>query len=161
MKTCVFPGSFDPVTLGHMDLIKRAAGLFDRVTVTVMVNVHKRGALDADTRVKLLEKACAGLENVHVDRWEGLLAEYMRRQGETCVIRGIRTTTEMEQELTSARINQLLNPSVETVFLPASEGLNCVSSSAVRELMAFGGNPEPFLPPEVGKEIRNLLSKKI
>ena len=159
MNSCVFPGSFDPVTRGHMDIIARAAGLFDRVTVAVMVNIHKQGVLKPEERVDLLRKACAGLPNVRVVRWDGLLADYMRRNGEKCLIRGVRGSVEYESETVNAQINRMLNPEVETLFMPAAEGLGCVSSSAVREIASFGGDISPYVPESVAEEIRNLLSK--
>ena len=159
MRSCVFPGSFDPVTRGHLDLIRRAAELFDRVTVTVMINIGKTGALTTEERLALLKKACADLPSVRIDSWSGLLADYMRKNGEVCVIRGIRNAAELEQEMISARINRLLNPPMETVFLPATDELSCVSSSAVREIAAFGGDITPFVPETVGEEIRRLLEK--
>ena len=159
MRTCVFPGSFDPVTIGHMDLIRRASVLFDQVTVTVMVNIRKQGALTPDQRMDFLRKACEHLPNVRVDRWDGLLADYMREKGETCLIRGIRNGTELDAEMDAARINHLLNSGIETLFLPASDGLAMISSSMVRELAAFGADISPYVPEETEQEIIRLLSK--
>ena len=160
MKSCVFPGSFDPFTQGHMDLIRRAAKMFDRVTVTVMINIRKKGALTPAKRVKLLKKACEGMENVRVDRWDGLLADYMREKGETCVIRGVRNAAEYASESAAAAINKLLNPEMETVMIPASDGLAHVSSSAVRELAIFGGDVRAFVPENVAEEIAAALANK-
>ncbi len=160
MTSCVFPGSFDPVTLGHLDLIRRASALFDRVTVTVMVNIHKQGALSPEKRVELLRKACEGLDNVEVDFWSGLLAEYLRESGANCVIRGVRGVTEYDAELTAASVNRLLNPGMETLLMPASEALACVSSSAVREIAAFGGDIRPFVPACVAEELTGLLRRE-
>ena len=143
-----------------MDLIRRAAGLFDRVTVTVMVNVRKKGALPPEKRVALLEKACAGMENVRVDRWDGLLSDYMRINGEKCVVRGARGLAECDAEMTAAAANRMLNPEMETLLMPASEGCACISSSAVREIAAFGGNILPFVPEEIAEEIAELLANK-
>ncbi len=159
MTSCVFPGSFDPVTLGHMDLIRRAAMLFDRVTVTVMVNIHKQGALTPEKRVELLQRACAALDNVEVDRWSGLLAEYVREKGAGCVIRGVRSNAEYEAELTAASVNRLLNPKMETLLMPATDALSCVSSSAVREIAAFGGDIRSLVPEETAEEIAGLLRR--
>ena len=157
MSTCVFPGSFDPVTRGHMDVITRAARLFDQVTVAVMVNVRKAGVLAPEDRVRLLEKACAGILNVRVVRWDGLLADYMRESGERCLIRGVRGTGEFDAEITSAQVNRLLNPDVETLLIPASDGMSAVSSSAVREIAAFGGDIRAFVPECVAEELQERL----
>lgn len=160
MTSCVFPGSFDPVTLGHMDLIRRASKMYDQVTVTVMVNIHKKGTFDPETRVNLLQRACEEIANVHVDRWEGLLADYMKKQGESIVIRGARSAGEFETETVNARINAMLLNDLETVFIPASNGLECVSSTAVREIAAFGGDIKPFVPSIVADDIEKILKEE-
>ncbi len=157
MSSCVFPGSFDPVTRGHMDLISRAAGIFDRVTVTVMVNVHKKGTIPTEKRIELLKEACGELENVRVDRWDGLLADYMREKGERVIIRGVRGAGEYDSEMISSGINRMLNPEIETLLMPASEGKNGVSSSAVREIAAFGGDISAFVPEGMADKIGRLL----
>ena len=159
MSSCVFPGPFDPVTNGHMDIIQRAAKLFDRVTVAVMVNIRKQGTLTPETRVALLEKACAGLERVRIVQWGGLLADYMRESGEKCLIRGVRSVGEFDAEITSAQANRMLNPEVETLLMPAADGMACLSSSAIREIAAFGGNIRPYVPEAAAEEIQGLLSK--
>lgn len=159
MNSCVFPGSFDPVTNGHLDLIRRIAERFDRVTVTVMVNMRKQGAFTPDERTALLKKACAGMENVRVDRWDGLLADYMRNNHENCVIRGVRNAGEYETEALAAEANRILFPGMETLLLPASEGYACISSSTLKEIAAFGGEIGAFVPDCVAEEIRERLTK--
>lgn len=161
MKSCVFPGSFDPVTRGHLDLIVRAARLFDRVTVVVMINRNKRETLSPEARVRLLKACCSNIPGVFVERWDGLLADYMRRKDEICVLRGARDAAECGQELISAAANRQMNPEMETVLLPATEGLHCLSSSMVREISSFGGDVRPFLPEAVAEEIVSLLSNRI
>jgi pantetheine-phosphate adenylyltransferase len=158
MSSCVIPGSFDPVTTGHMNLISRAARIFDRVTVTVMINVHKAGSLTPDQRKEFLERSLRHLPNVKVDLWKGLLAEYMLAHGENCIIRGSRNATEFDAEKQSAEINRMLAPSVTTLIMPAEDSVSCVSSSAIRELIRFGGDPKPFLPPETAEDIVAALS---
>lgn len=160
MTSCVFPGSFDPVTRGHLNLISRASAIFDQVTVTVMNNIHKKGTVQIEKRVELLRKACAFLPNVAVDSWDGLLADYMKIKKERIVIRGIRSSEEMNTELQMHASNKLLNNGIETVFLPCDPSMCGISSSAVREIAAFGGNIEDFVPEELTEEIRSLLSKK-
>ena len=160
MNSCVFPGSFDPPTNGHMDLIRRAAGLFDRVTVTVMINVRKAGFLPVEDRIRILRKACEGIENVKIDRWDGLLADYMRKNGERIVLRGTRNAAEFAQEYEAAQINRRLCGNVETLLIPSDPGLSFVSSSMVRELAAFGGDFRPYVPENAGEEILKVLSKK-
>ena len=160
MSSCVFPGSFDPVTAGHLDIIRRSAGLFDTVYVTVMINVNKQGAIPVKDRIRLLEKACLRFENVIVDQWEGLLADYMREHHERILIRGVRGCSEFEHEYSSALLNQKLNDQIETLLMPADPALAAVSSSAVREIAAFGGDISGLVPEECLKDIRKLLSKK-
>lgn len=155
----MIPGSFDPVTRGHMDLISRAARLFDRVTVVVMVNIHKQGCFSPEERVAMLEKACRFEPNVRVDRWEGLLSEYMWEKDERTVVRGVRNGTEFDVETAAAQANRMLNPKMETLLLPAGEGYQWISSSAVREIAAFGGDIREFIPRECAEEIIQRLSK--
>lgn len=160
MRICVFPGSFDPVTAGHLDVIARASAIFDSVFVTVMVNPGKQGALSVKDRILLLQKACRRFENVAVDQWDGLLADYMRELNARVLIRGVRTCSEFEHEYTAALINRDLNEQIETLLLPSDPGLSHVSSSMVKEIAAFGGDISAFVPKECLQDIRRALSKK-
>lgn len=146
MSACVFPGSFDPMTCGHLDLIRRAAALFDSVTVTVMQNRSKSGCIPYEERVTMIRNACKELPNVSVELWNGLLADYMRMHPGAAVIRGVRSSAEAEQEISAATINRRLLPGLETILFPASEGLAQVSSSVVREIASFGGDYSDFVP---------------
>jgi pantetheine-phosphate adenylyltransferase len=148
------------VTKGHLNLISRAAALFDHVTVVVMVNISKRGTIPAGTRVDLLGRVCDGLPNVSVEKWDGLLADYMAARQERIVVRGIRGSAELDHELQACAANRMLNGSIETVFLPCDPQMNGISSSAVREIAAFGGDIRPFVPDKLTEEIRTLLSKE-
>lgn len=160
MVSCVFPGSFDPVTRGHLDLIARAASMFDHVTVAVMVNIRKSGAIPPDQRVAMLRRVCAAYPNVSVEKWDGLLADYMSARQEKIVVRGIRGSAELDQELQACYANRMLNGSMETVFLPCDPAMNGVSSSAVREIAAFGGDISAFVPEKLTEEIKSLLSNE-
>ena len=160
MVSCVFPGSFDPVTRGHLDLISRAASMFDHVTVAVMVNIRKRGVIPPDKRVDMLRRVCAACPNVSVEKWDGLLADYMSAKQEKIVVRGIRGSAELDQELQACSANRMLNGSMETVFLPCDPAMNGISSSAVREIAAFGGDISAFVPEELTEEIKSLLSNE-
>ena len=157
----VFPGSFDPPTRGHLDLIRRAASIMDHVTICVMVNISKAGTIPPEERVRMLEKACLDIPNVSVDRWDGLLADYMRGQDPgTVVIRGVRSTAEFEQERTAASVNRALYPGLETILLFAGDGMDSVSSSAVREIAAFGGDYRFLIPEQIAKDIDRQLKKE-
>jgi pantetheine-phosphate adenylyltransferase len=160
MVSCVFPGSFDPVTKGHMDVIRRASAMFDHVTVIVMLNIHKSGLFPVQQRIAFLRKACSSLDNVSVESWEGLLADYMCEKQEKIILRGVRSGTELDSELQSACANHLLNNQTETVFIHSDPCLTGVSSSAVREIAAFGGNIRPFVPETIAKEIADFVSKQ-
>lgn len=161
MKSCVFPGSFDPLTCGHLDLIRRAAGIFDTVTVAVMQNRAKTGCIPYPERIRMLRKACDGMANVRVELWNGLLADYMRIHPECAVIRGVRSAAEAEQELQSAAINRRLFPGIETVLMPASDGLAEVSSSAVREIASFGGDYSSFVPECNLEDLKKWLKPSV
>lgn len=160
MKCCVFPGSFDPPTRGHLDLIRRAAAMYDRVTVAVMVNVSKQGMIPWEERVRMLKKTCGDIPNVRVELWKGLLADYIRKQKKpTVVIRGVRNAAEFEREAEAAAVNRTLCPGMETVLIPASEGMGMVSSSTVREIAAFGGDYDFLIPPEIRQDIDRFMKK--
>ncbi len=159
MSSCVIPGSFDPVTNGHMDLIRRASGMFDRVTVVVMVNIRKRGVFTPEERMDLLRAACAGETNVRVERWDGLLSDYMRDKQEKTVLRGVRSAAEYDSEMIAAQANRLLYPGMETLLLPAGEGQAWLSASAVKEIAAFGGDIRAYIPQACAEEILARMSK--
>ena len=157
MSECVFPGSFDPITRGHLNLIERAAKLYDTVTVAVMVNIGKTGTIPYEERVRLIRNACGKIPNVRAELWKGLLADYMRDHPGSVVLRCVRNTGEFEQEIKAAAINSRLCPGLETLFLPAAAEWADVSSSAVREIAAFGGDIRGMVPANVYREILKRL----
>lgn len=157
-KICVFPGSFDPVTIGHLDLIERAAGLFDRVVVAVLHNPAKTGRFSVEKRLELLEKACAHVPNVSFDHFEGLLVDYMRSVGACIVLRGLRGVRDYESECQMAQLNRQMAPGVETLFLPTDPAHAHISSSAVREIGMFGGDVTPYVPATISADVARLLS---
>ena len=161
MSSCVFAGSFDPVTSGHMDVIARASAIFDKVIVTVMINVNKQCTFPVKNRISMLKKACGRFPNVEVDRWDGLLADYMRERGMKILIRGIRSCSEFEHEYASAVINRGLNDQFETLLIPSDPAFGAVSSSTVREVARFGGDLRGLVPDELVKDIGRILSKEI
>ena len=152
-RICVYPGSFDPVTTGHLDVIRRAASLFDEVIVAVMHNPAKRGCFPMDERLTLIGKAVAHLPNVSVDAWDGLLADYMRRTGADCVVRGLRAVSDFENEMVMAQVNAQLLPGLETVFLMTRPEHGCVSSSVVREAASFGADVSAFVPAAIAEDV--------
>lgn len=153
MKTAIYPGSFDPITLGHLNLIKRAAGVFDKLVVCVMVNSEKRPLFSVEERVEQIKLVTQRFDNVEVDSWSGLVAEYARKRDAEVVVRGLRALSDYEKECQMAIINKKINPKLETFFLAASEKYMYLSSSAVKEMAVFGADLSEFAPRELIDEI--------
>jgi len=155
-RICLYPGSFDPVTNGHMSVIRRAACLFDRVCVAILGNPEKPKGLRPELRAELLKTACEELPNVTVITAEGLTCELARKLNASWLIRGLRGHCDLDSELTMARVNHMLNGQLETVFLGPEPGLEDVSSSLVRELTGLGADITAFVPMAVHKRILSL-----
>lgn len=145
-KTALFPGSFDPFTVGHEDIVRRALGLFDRVVVAVGINPAKQGLLSAEQRVRLIERVFADEPRVEVTRYEGLTVGECERVGARWIVRGVRGGVDFEMERTNATVNKDIAPNVETVMICTRPELEVVSSSVVRELLRFGGDASRYLP---------------
>ena len=160
MKICICPGSFDPVTVGHLDIIKRASKLFDKVIVTVMVNSSKTAAFTLEQRVDFIKRCTKEFENVEVDFAEDtLLAEYAREKKATAIVKGLRAVSDYEYEFQQALMSKTLNAEVETVFLMTDSENMFLSSSAVKEVCKLGGNIEKFVPQAIHKDIVKGLKK--
>lgn len=157
MRTAVYPGSFDPVTNGHLDIIRRGATLFDRVIVAVLHNPSKQGWFPVDRRLEMLRRVCADLPNVQVDGFQGLLVDYIRQIEADVILRGLRSTADFESELPMAQLNRSMFAQAETLFLPASPQHLYTSSSAVREIGRFGGDVTPFVPSCIAQEVAETL----
>ena len=157
-KICIYPGTFDPVTLGHMDIIRRAAGIFDEVYVGMLINQQKKFYFTQEQRMEMLREATKNIEHVYVESFDGLLIDYANAKGARFVVRGIRNATDYEYEQQMAVINRTLKPDLETVFLTASAGMDVVSSTFVRELIAFDADLSGFVPPCVYEYIKNCRS---
>ena len=156
MKRAVYPGSFDPVTYGHLDVIRRAAEMFDELTVSVLNNKEKMPLFSVEERVKILEKATADLPNVKVDSFSGLLIDYARENDIHVAVRGLRAITDFEYELQIAQTNRLLSgEKLDTVFLTTSLEYAYLSSSSVKEIAAFGGNISMCVPDFVAAMVYN------
>ena len=150
----VYAGSFDPVTVGHEDVIRRAAKLCDKLLVTVMYNPNKKGLFTVAERLELLDKVTCGIPNVEIDAWDGLLVDYVGKMGADYVIRGLRSSADFESEATMAQINARLKPGLETLFLLSKPEHVCVSSSAVREAALFNADYSSFLPSAVIADVK-------
>ncbi|MBD0023479.1 pantetheine-phosphate adenylyltransferase [Gordonia pseudamarae] len=152
MATAVCPGSFDPFTLGHRYVVERAAARFDEVVVTVVVNPNKSGMFSVDERIALIEEDCAGLPNVRVDRWTGLLVDYLTTNGYSTIVKGLRSAVDFDYEVPMAQMNRELSD-VETVFLLTDPRFAHVSSSLVKEVAKLGGDVAPFLSAHIHERL--------
>ena len=158
MKTKVIcPGSFDPVTLGHVDIITRASKMFDKVVVGVLNNPAKNPSFTTEERMELLRKATAGLDNIEIVEFDGLLADYTRKHGITAIVKGLRAVSDFEYEFQQALFNKKLNPDLETFFLTSNSDFMYLSSSGVKQVASLGGDISSFVPECVHDEILKRL----
>ncbi len=146
MKTVVYPGSFDPCTNGHLDVIARASKLFDRVVVAVLINHAKKPLFHVDERVAMLKQAVAGYSNVEVRSFSGLLVDFMRKENAKVIIKGIRAMSDFEYEFQMALTNHALSCEIETLFIPTSKDYMFLSSSIVKEIAHYGGSLDGLVP---------------
>ncbi len=156
----VCPGSFDPVTKGHLDIITRASGLFDKVTVLVVHNAAKHPSFTVEERMEFIRRVTKNLPNVTVDTYDGLLAEYTRIHGANAIVKGLRAVSDFEYEFQQALINKKLNPDAETVFLTTRAENMYLSSSIVKQIVHFGGNIKDFIPEEILEDIVARLKEQ-
>lgn len=157
MKTAICPGSFDPVTLGHMDIITRACKIFDHVIIAVLVNPSKHTAFTLEERIQLLKRCVAGMDKVEVVGFDGLLADYARVRGATAIVKGLRAMSDFEYEFQMALFNKKLNPELETVFLNTTAENMFLSSSGVKQVACFGGDITNFVPECILDDIERRL----
>lgn len=160
MKTAIYPGSFDPITSGHLSIIQRASRIFDKIIVCVMVNAGKNPMFTLDERVALIQKATADLANVEVDSSDELLAEYARRRGSCVILKGLRAGSDFENEFQMALINRKLNPELDTMFLTADSEYMYLSSSVVKELGSYGAKLDDFIPESIISDFEKKLAAK-
>ena len=154
----VYPGTFDPITLGHLDLVQRAAGLFDQVVLAVAAQSGKPGALfTAEERIEMAREVVADLPNVSVERMDGMLVDFCRAHGARVLLRGIRVYSDFEYEFQMALTNRKLAPEIETLFMMPKEEHSCVSSSVVREIASYAGDVSRFVPPAVQRHLERRI----
>ena len=158
MLRAIYPGSFDPVTYGHLDIIRRASKIVDELVIGVLMNKAKMPLFSVEERVKMLEEVTTGLSNVRIVPFEGLLVEFAKEQDARFVIRGLRAVTDFEYELQMSQTNHKLAPEVETVFLTTSLDYSYLSSTIVKEVAAFGGDISQFAPETVIDRIKEKMS---
>ena len=156
MKKAVYPGTFNPITNGHTDLVERAARLFDHVIVAIGVNRQKSNTLPAARRVELAQQVLAHLPNVEVCSFETLLIDFVRERGASVILRGLRTVADFEYEFQLVGMNRQLDPGIETIFLAPEEHLSFISSTLVREIASYGGDISRFVHPVVAQAMREL-----
>lgn len=157
MKLAIYPGSFDPITLGHLNIIRRAASCFDKLVVCVMYNSSKQGIFLPEERVELISRCVENFENVEVDSSTGLLADYARKRNANTVVKGLRAISDYESEVQMAVINRKLNPDLETMFLASSEKYTYLSSTIVKEMARYGADLREFVPGEILEDVSNKM----
>ena len=157
MKVAIYPGSFDPVTSGHLNIIQRAAKIFDKLIVCVMVNAGKSPMFTQEERVDLIRRVTEGLPNVEVDCSAELLAEYVKRKGSCVIVKGLRAGSDFENEFQMALINHKINPNLDTMFLTAESQFMYLSSSTVKELAGYGVDLSDFLPEAIIPDVQERI----
>ena len=160
MTTAIYPGSFDPVTVGHLDIIKRAAKLFDNVIVAVLVNMEKKPWFTIEERTGLLKKATQGIDNVEIAGFDGLLVDFAAQKGASAIVKGLRAVSDFEYEFQMALTNRKLDDTLETVFLTSSAENMFLSSSIVKQVGLLGGEIAPFVPAPVHDEILSRIKQR-
>ena len=157
MTCAVYPGSFDPVTLGHLDIIERTAQIMDRVVVGGLINRKKTPLFSVEERVNMLKSVTAHLPNVEVKAFDGLTIDFARENGAKAIVRGLRAITDFEYELQLAQTNRVMAPEIDTLFLTTGLKYSYLSSSMVKEIAAYGGDISAFLAPEVARRVEEKM----
>ncbi len=157
MSKAVYPGSFDPITKGHLDIIKRCSYIFDEVIVAVLVNPAKKGWFTTDERVAMIERVTSDLSNVKVSSFEGLLVDFMEDEDIDVIVKGLRTMTDFDYEMQMALMNKKLNKTKETMLMMTNSKYSYLSSSAIKQVALFKGNLEGLIPGELEDEIRERV----
>jgi pantetheine-phosphate adenylyltransferase len=160
MKIAIYPGSFDPVTIGHLHIIRRAASIFDKLVVCVMVNAGKNPMFTLEERVDFIRRVTAELPNVEVDSSGDLLAEYAKEKGNCVIVKGLRAGSDFEYEFQMALINRKINPDLDTMFLTAEHQYTYLSSSTVKELGAYGVDLSDFLPEQIIPDFQKRITNR-
>jgi pantetheine-phosphate adenylyltransferase len=158
MIKCVYPGSFDPITTGHLDIIERACALFENVTVAVLVNTNKTPAFSVEQRIDFIRRSTSHLPGVRVDSFTGLLVDYMKEQQANLIVRGLRAISDFEYEFQIASLNAKLSKNIETIFLMTDLNHSFLSSSLVRELAYHGGDISGLVPEPIKNDVQNTLA---
>lgn len=161
MKTAICPGSFDPITLGHLDIIERASKLFDKVIVLVVINPDKKPVFSAKKRADFIRRSTTHLKNVEVDLSNGLLADYLEKIGACAIVKGLRALSDFEYEFQMALANKVLSQKAETIFLTTKTENMYLSSSLVRQIGSLNGEIKSFVPEEIYEEVKEALKEEV
>ncbi len=159
MRIAIYPGSFDPITKGHQDIIERSSKIFDEVIVAVLVNPDKKGLFNIDERVELINKATKQFDNVRSDSFHGLLVNYMQEKNAQVIIKGLRAVSDFEYEFQMALMNKKLDPTIETVFMMTSAKYSYLSSSSIKQVAMFGGCINDLVPEEIMQDVVKKITK--
>lgn len=157
MKVAIYPGSFDPITKGHLDVLKRAAGIFDKVIIAVLVNNSKKSFLPIEDRIRLIRESCQEIDNVEVDSFDGLTIDYAKKKGANVLIRGLRAVSDFEYEMQLSQTNHALDPNINTVFLITKPKYNFISSSTIKEIASMDGDISRFVPQPVAEYFKEKI----
>jgi pantetheine-phosphate adenylyltransferase len=160
IRTAIYPGSFDPLTMGHVDIIARGSSLFDKIVVAVLENAEKDPVFSVAERIEMIEETFADRANVEADAFSGLLVDYAKDKGATAIVRGIRALSDFEYEFQMALMNRRLAPSIETVFMMPAEEYSYVSSHLIKEVVVLGGSVTGLVPPGVERRLIDNLDKR-
>lgn len=158
MSVAVYPGSFDPITLGHYDIIERTSKIMDRLIIGVLINRAKTPLFSVEERVNMLKNVTLGLPNVEVHSFEGLLVDFARSYGAEVIVRGLRAITDFDYELQLSQTNRVIAPEIDTVFLTTNLKYSYLSSSTVKEIAFYGGDISEFLHPDIAKKVREKMA---
>jgi len=157
LKIAIYPGSFDPITKGHLDVLKRAAGIFDKVIMAVLINNDKKSFLPIEDRMMLIKESCQDITNVEVDSFDGLTIDYARKKGAKVFIRGLRAVSDFEYEMQLSQTNHALDSEINTVFLITKPKYNFISSSTIKEIAKMKGDVSKFVPKPVAQYLKEKL----
>jgi pantetheine-phosphate adenylyltransferase len=153
-RTAVYPGSFDPITYGHLDILYRGLKIFDKIIIAVAKNIEKNPLFTVEERMEMIRETLKGSENVIVDSFEGLLVDYLRKMNAKFVIRGLRAMSDFDYEFQMASVNRTLKPDIDTIFMMTSRDFFFISSRTVKEVASYGGSVKEFVPPNVEKRLK-------